>query len=234
MKPVIGLLPLWDDDKDSLWMLPGYMDGIRQAGALPLMLPLTEDRDEINQLVALCDGLLFTGGHDVSPELYHETPLANLISACKPRDIMEFKLLHIALAADKPILGICRGIQLINAALGGSLFQDLPLQRPSSVDHHQTPPYNIPVHDINIKKNTPLHDLLQRDILAVNSYHHQAIKILAPDLDVMAFSSDGLIEAVYMPSHKFVWAVQWHPEFSYLTDSCSRAIFSKFTEACLS
>ena len=232
MKPVIGILPLWDDDKDSLWMLPGYMNGIRQAGALPLMLPLTEDRNEINQLVNICDGFLFTGGHDVSPELYHETPLANLISACRQRDVMEFKLLHIALAADKPILGICRGIQLINAALGGSLFQDLPLQRPSSVDHHQTPPYNIPVHDVNIKKNTPLHDLLQRDILAVNSYHHQAIKILAHDLDVMAFSTDGVIEAVYMPSHKFVWAVQWHPEFSYLNDACSRAIFSKFTEAC--
>lgn len=233
MKPVIGLPPLWDDDKESMWMLPGYMNGIRQAGALPLMLPLTEDRDEINQLVNICDGFLFTGGHDVSPECYHETPLTDLISSCRPRDIMEFKLLHNALDKDKPILGICRGIQFINVALGGSLFQDLPLQHPSSVEHHQLPPYNVPIHDVNIKKNTPLHNLLQRDILAVNSYHHQAIKRLAPDLDVMALSTDGLIEAVYMPSHKFVWAVQWHPEFSYLTDVCSRALFFKFAEACL-
>ena len=232
MKPIIGLLPLWDDDKDSLWMLPGYMDGIRQTGGLPIMLPLTDSNDEINELTAMCDGFLFTGGHDVSPELYNESPLDGLVSSCQKRDIMESKLLNDALAADKPILGICRGIQFLNAALGGTLYQDLPLQHPSAVEHHQTPPYDVPIHDVYIKKDTPLHDLLQMDSLRVNSYHHQAIRKLSPQLEIMAASTDDLVEAVYMPSHKFVWATQWHPEFSYLTDASSRAIFSKFVEAC--
>ena len=232
MRPVIGILPLWDDDKDSLWMLPGYMDGIRQAGGLAIVLPFTDEKDEISEITDMCDGFLFTGGQDVSPELYNETPLDGLTVSCKKRDDMELELLNQALAADKPILGICRGIQFINAALGGTLYQDLPLQHPSDIEHHQSPPYDIPAHEVSIKNDTPLHDLLQKDVLAVNSYHHQAIRSLSPQLKSMAISSDGLIEAVYMPGHKFVWATQWHPEFSYLTDASSRAIFSKFIEVC--
>jgi putative glutamine amidotransferase len=96
----------------------------------------------------LCDGFLFTGGHDVSPELYHEEPLRELISCCEVRDRMEAAYLHEAVSMNKPALGICRGIQLINAALGGKLYQDLPTQHPSDVEHHQSPPYDIPVHDV--------------------------------------------------------------------------------------
>ena len=232
MRPVIGILPLWDDDKNSLWMLPGYMDGIRQAGGLAIVLPFTDEKDEIGEITDMCDGFLFTGGQDVSPELYNETPLDGLTVSCKKRDDMELELLNQALAADKPILGICRGIQFINAALGGTLYQDLPLQHPSDIEHHQSPPYDTPAHEVSIKIDTPLYNLLQKDVLAVNSYHHQAIRSLSPQLKSMAISSDGLIEAVYMPGHKFVWATQWHPEFSYLTDASSRAIFSKFIEAC--
>ena len=124
--PLIGVLPLWDDEKNSLWMLPGYFDGIRQAGGLPIMLPLTVEPQDIAQLATLCDGFLFTGGHDVSPALYGETPINESIACCPKRDAMETILLREALRLDKPVLGICRGIQFINAALGGTLYQDLP------------------------------------------------------------------------------------------------------------
>ena len=123
MKPLIGVIPLWDDEKDSLWMLPGYLEGIRQAGGLPLIFPFTEDAQELEQLSGLCAGFLFTGGHDVSPDLYHEDPLPGLISSCRKRDVMESYVLEKAIAADKPILGICRGIQFINVMLGGTLYQ---------------------------------------------------------------------------------------------------------------
>lgn len=231
MKPIAGIIPLWDDEKDSLWMLPGYMEGLRAAGVLPVMLPLTADDEEISQLVSMCDGFLFTGGHDVAPEIYGETPLENLVCTCPMRDAMEIKLLKLALEQDKPILGICRGIQLINAALGGTLYQDLPLQHPSKTEHHQTPPYDVPIHEIDIIENTPLYANLHKDKLSVNSYHHQAVKDLTPVLSPMAVSEDGLIEAVYKPDARFVWAVQWHPEFSYKVDGDSRAIFEAFAGA---
>ena len=101
--------------------------------------------------------------------------------------------------------------ELLNVHLGGTLYQDLPTEHPSGVEHHQTAPYDIPVHTNRIVKDSPLHQLLKKENLAVNSYHHQAIRKLAPDLEVMAESEDGLVEAVYMPSKTFVWALQWHP-----------------------
>jgi putative glutamine amidotransferase len=145
---------------------------------------------------------------------------------------MEAAYLHEAVSMNKPALGICRGIQLINAALGGKLYQDLPTQHPSDVEHHQSPPYDIPVHDVAIVKDSPLYQCLKTGRLFVNSYHHQAVKTLAESLKVMAEAPDGTIEAVYMPGHCFLWAVQWHPEFSWRTDEHSRKIFKDFIKHC--
>ena len=136
-----------------------------------------------------------------------------------------------AMSADKPILGICRGIQFINAILGGTLYQDIPKQHPSSIEHHQVPPYDIPVHEVDVVENSPLQKCLGISRLSVNSYHHQAVKRIAPELSVMAVSTDGIIEALYRPNSRFLWAVQWHPEFSYMTDVNSMKIFRAFTEA---
>lgn len=231
MKPVIGVIPLWDDERESLWMLPGYFDGIRAAGGLPFMLPLTTVKEELVQLFELCDGLLLTGGHDVSPQLYGEEPIEKLGECCKSRDEMELQLLKLALAQDKPVLGICRGIQFINAAMGGSLYQDLPSQRPSSTEHHMEPPYDRACHKVIIKENSQLFDLLGVKELGVNSYHHQAVKVLAPGLEVMAEAEDGLIEAIRAVDKRYVWAVQWHPEFSYKTDINSLKILQSFVDA---
>ena len=231
MKPIVGIMPLWDEAKDSIWMLPGYMDGITQAGALPIIFPLTSDEDELSHLIRICDGILFTGGQDVSPALYGEKPLDGLVSCCERRDEMEKSVLKISLELDKPILGICRGIQFINAALGGTLYQDLPTQHPSNIGHCQHAPYDVPIHSVELTKGSPLHKCLDVEILPVNSYHHQAVKNPAPELEVMAYSPDGLAEALYMPSQKFLWAVQWHPEFSYKTDIHSSKIFQAFVDS---
>ncbi len=230
MRPIIGLMPLWDEKKDSVWMLPGYMEGISRAGGIPVVLPLSDDEEVLEQVVNMCDGFLFTGGHDVSPCIYGEDPLS-CVESCKERDDMEMIVLSKAIEYDKPVLGICRGIQFINAALGGTLYQDLPAQRSSSVEHHQSPPYDIPVHDVLLEKDTPLYRCLGTEKLSVNSYHHQAVKDLAKDLSVMALSEDGLVEALYRKESRFLWAVQWHPEFSYKTDKNSIKIFKAFIEA---
>lgn len=144
---------------------------------------------------------------------------------------METIVLKEAIADDKPVLGICRGIQFINAALGGKLYQDIPTQRPSEINHHQNPPYNVPVHNVSIAAGSPLHKCLEVEQLPVNSYHHQAVKIMAPELVVMAKAPDGIVEAVYKPDNRFLWAVQWHPEFSYQTDINSMKIFKAFVDA---
>ena len=231
MKPVIGVTPLFDIERDSLWMLPGYMTGIQEAGGLPVMLPLTDDDHTLSQLTELCDGFLFTGGQDVSPSLYGEEPL-DCVTVCPERDRMESKLLRYVLAADKPILGICRGIQLINAVLGGTLYQDLPTQRESTTPHRQKPPYDLPRHLDRILPDTPLYALLRRETLPVNSCHHQAVRALSPQLREMAVAEDGLIEAVWRPESRFLWAVQWHPEFSYKTDPAGAEVFRAFVASC--
>lgn len=231
MKPVIGVMPLLDSKRESYWMLPGYMQGVERAGGIPVMLPLTEDEEDIDFIAEKFDGFLLTGGQDVSPELYGEERL-DLCGECSSlRDGMEKRLFTDAVEEDKPVLGICRGIQFINAVLGGTLYQDLTAQKPSDTEHCQKPPYDRPVHRVDIKCGTPLYELIGKQSLYVNSYHHQAVKELAPRLRAMAYSSDGLTEAVYMPDKSFVWAVQWHPEFSYKTDEDSRKIFSALVKA---
>lgn len=231
-KPLIGIVPLVDTARESYWMLPGYMQGVEQAGGVPVMLPLTDDAEVLRQLAATCDGFLLTGGQDVSPALYGAAASPQCGETSPARDAMEKQLLGMALAADKPVLGICRGIQFLNAYLGGTLYQDLPTEHPSPANHHQTPPYDAPVHGVTLVAGSPLQTLLGKDVLAVNSLHHQAIKTLAPGLQAMAVSEDGLTEAVCLPGKKFVWAVQWHPEFSFRVNEDSRKIFGAFVGHC--
>ena len=227
--PLIGIIPLWDSDKDSFWMLPGYMDGITREGALPVMLPLTSDENMIADIVARFDGFLLSGGQDVSPEFYNESIRDTCGEICEGRDKMEWLLTKYALAADKPILGICRGLQFLNVFLGGSLYQDIPTELDSKLRHSQKPPYNTPIHEVEALGF--LQTMLGTSKIEVNSYHHQGIKKLAKDLKSCGTSCDGLIEAVYIPDKSFVLAVQWHPEFALEWDS-SQKIFEAFVRAC--
>lgn len=232
MKKRIGVMPLWDDEKESIWMLPGYLDGLRAVGLDAFIFPLTADPQELERLTDLCDGILLTGGHDVNPACYGETPINGTVAWNDVRDIMDKAVISYALKQDKVILGICRGIQILNVALGGTLFQDLPTQHQSDIDHHMHSPYDRGCHLVEVLEDSPLHRLLNKRQIPANSIHHQAIKEISPQLQAMALSTDGLIEAVYMPEKKFVWGVQWHPEYWFRTNEDCLKIFQRFAESC--
>ena len=214
--PIIGVTPLWDAERKSIWMLPDYLDGIRAAGGIPVVLPLEMSEADADRIIETCDGFLFTGGQDVG--------------SCPERDALETLVLSKALQSDKPILGICRGLQFINVFLGGTLWQDLPSQHPSEIVHRQGKPYGTPTHKVMLSGD--LSKLLGKETLEVNTLHHQAAKELGENLEMMAVAPDGIIEAVQMAGKRFVWAVQWHPEYMFRTDPDSLAIFLCFVKHC--
>ncbi len=232
MKPMIAIVSLYDEKLESYWMLPGYAQGLEDAGAAPVILPLTTDEEALRRYADTFDGFLFPGGHDVDPALYGQTPDETCGTLCPQRDGMEAKFFPLALQTGKPMLGVCRGIQLFNVMLGGDLYQDIPTQCPSDVEHHETPPYDKVAHLVEIQQGTPLYEAVGLTEMGVNSYHHQGIKNLGKGLQVAAKAPDGMVEAVYLPEHRFALAVQWHPEFSRLSDENSRKIFSAFVRAC--
>jgi len=227
-QPLIGVIPLWDEKKESLWMLPGYTLCLENAGAAALILPLTLKENMLKQYVDFLDGFLFTGGHDVNPQMYGKEKNSFCAETCDARDKMEAYIFNEAVInLNKPALGICRGIQLFNVLLGGSLYQDIPSEFSGAINHRQMPPYNVPSHRVNIITDSPLHKITGINCIDVNSCHHQGINVLAEKLEVMALADDGLAEAVFMPSRHFVWAVQWHPEF-YPNNEISKKIFAAF------
>lgn len=213
-KPLIGVTPLYDYNLSSWWMVPGYMEGILAAGGIPVMMPFTDDSEVIEQEAERLDGAVITGGPDVDPSYYGETPLLRCGLLAPKRDVNEFAAAKALIAHDKPILGICRGMQLINTLCGGSLYQDLESQHPTLTLHDQKEPNYIPSHKIDIIPGTPLAEWLSgMTELEINSFHHQAVKVLGEGLEPMAFSqNEDLIEAFYAPAKKFCCGVQWHPE----------------------
>lgn len=232
MKPIIALTPLYDKKLESHWMLPGYMEAVEVAGGIPIMLPMTDNRGDLSQLLSLCQGVLLTGGQDVDPARYGESPIPQCGDPCLQRDEMEGVVLSLALERDMPVLGICRGLQFMNAHLGGTLYQDIPTQLPSAVCHQMVPPYHRVQHQVALVEGTPLAQLLSVETLGVNSYHHQGVKMLAPSLVAAAHGPEGLVEAAYLPDKKFVLGVQWHPEFAFRHDPRSMALMEAFVGAC--
>jgi putative glutamine amidotransferase len=229
-QPIIGVVPLWDEKKDSIWMLPGYMQGLEEAGAVAAILPLTVSETVLKKITQTFDGFLFTGGHDVNPKLYGQEKSPHCEEICQIRDVMETYIFREAvLNQNKPALGICRGIQFFNVMLGGTLYQDIPTEFPSAINH-STGHTMSPSHSVQLLCGAPLCELAGKEHLEVNSSHHQGINKLAKELKIMAVSDDGLVEAVYMPNRHYVWAVQWHPEHS-LNDETSKKIFSSFVKS---
>lgn len=221
---------MYDEDRNCYYMHPGYIECIKAAGGLPLILPLTDDHSELEQISAEFDGFLFTGGQDVDPFIYGEFAIDQCGKACEQRDKMEKILLEICVDMDKPCFGICRGIQLFNVMMGGTLYQDLPSQHPSMIVHKQTPPYDVPAHKVKFTKT--LSDILGCDELMVNSRHHQAIKELSPLLKPAAYSEDELVEAVILDNQTFCMAVQWDPELCYHNDEANMLLLREFINSC--
>ena len=224
-------MPRMSTDPELTTAQSKYVESLARAGAEVHWVALSDPDAAVAEALT-CDGLLLPGGGDMDPAFYGQERIPACGEPNLLRDAAEPKLLRAFLAADKPVLGICRGIQFLNVHLGGTLYQDLPAEHPTAANHHQTPPYDVPVHSVTLTAGSPLWTLLGKDALAVNSLHHQAIKTLAPGLAAMAVSEDGLTEAVCLPDKRFVWAVQWHPEFSFRVNEDSRKIFKAFIESC--
>lgn len=231
MLPVIGIVPMFDDKRENYRLRPGYMDAVACAGGIPVMLHPSEDEAVLDQLIESCDGFIFSGGQDIEPALYGEEKL-NSCEECMPeRDSYEMKFLKLVLDCNKPVLGICRGIQVFNVLLGGSLYQDVPSQLGTAVKHRAEVVGEAAMHTITVCGNTPLAKLTGDSVINVNSFHHQAIKMPAPGLEIMAKAEDGVVEAVYLPEKSFAVAVQWHPELMYKSDKNALALFEALVEA---
>jgi len=232
-KPIIGVLPQYNAIEKRIYIAPPYMNGILEGGGLPVLLPFVKTKKDIKTLVKGFDGFLFSGGQDINPSLYGQ-PLCNCSDEISPRrDELEINLFKAIIKENKPVLGICRGMQLINVALGGTLKQDIlgVKEIGMTLQHFQKTPYDIPVHEISIEKNTLLHQILEKDKILVNSVHHQGIGNLANGLLSIATSVDDLIEAVEIKALDFGIAVQWHPEQLLKTDNNARKLFAAFVSA---
>ena len=218
-----------------------YTDAVIAGGGLPQILPATSSRAVIAEAVRRCDGVLMTGGDDIDPKLYaRDLPgkLAKTVGPLDPeRDGWEQEVIGEVLAQRKPLFGICRGHQMLNVALGGTLVVDIATQLPNPLNHQRMDRKNQPVHDVKVLPDTLLARLAGRRRFAVNSTHHQAIGELAPPLRAVAQSPDGVIEAVELKNGRrgpFLLGVQFHPERLIDRSAVFRQLFSGFVEACAS
>lgn len=210
-----------------------YVASLAQAGALPVLVPLGLSEPALDELVSRLDGMLFSGGGDVEPERYGSQPHPLVDNVDLDRDRVELHLLQKVLAAGQPFLGICRGLQVINIGLGGTLYEDILDQKPGSLRHStpdDLPRYHL-AHPVRLESNSQLSKILAHPEIQVNSQHHQGIRLLANDLKPTAYAPDGIIEAFEIPSFRYGLAVQWHPEWLQ-EHPPMRALFCSFVEAC--
>jgi putative glutamine amidotransferase len=191
-----------------------YVRALTAAGCAPVLIPILHDEDRLRAIYDLLDGIVFPGGADVAPQEYGEEPIDNLNVVEAPRDRTELMLARWAFADDLPTLGICRGQQLLNVALGGSLYQDLRHQAVTTVEHSDADgrARNALLHRVRLDPGSRLAQLIDETSIEVNSLHHQAVKVLATPLKATGTSDDGVIESLESEERRFLIAVQWHPE----------------------
>lgn len=232
-KPLIGL-SLDQEDPGGYSKFPwyalrvNYASCVSDTGGVPIGLP--HDVNLVDVYADTIDGLIVTGGNfDVDPALFGASSRHTTVQTKDLRTQFEFDLTRAMLERDKPVLGICGGQQLLNVVLGGSLIQHIPDTIPNALAHEQPNPRDQAGHDVHIKANTQLSQIVQTDTLQVNSAHHQAVDKVAPNMVVNAVAPDGVIEGIEDPTYRFCIGVQWHPEF-FISDG-DRAILSAFVKA---
>ncbi|PJJ30006.1 gamma-glutamyl-gamma-aminobutyrate hydrolase family protein [Lacrimispora celerecrescens] len=233
-KPLIGLTPAHDIESGDVKARPTYMRALKAAGAIPVVMPLDASEEDLKQLTKDMDGFLFTGGPDVHPFLFGEETQAHCGNVSPARDQMEISLLPMIMELRKPVLGICRGIQVLNIALGGNIWQDIPSQvtREFPLAHSQPFSYDMPCHTVALTEGSLLARISESSSIKVNSMHHQAVRDLAPGLIASAYSPDHLIEALEMTDYPFFIGVQWHPEYLWEKNKEAFRLFQTFVNAC--
>lgn len=208
----------------------GCIEAIADAGGLPVLIPVSVDVDTRRQLYERLDGVLLSGGEDMNPVFYGASPHPALGKADDNRDRAELQLAEWAVEDDRPLFCICRGHQVLNVALGGTLIQDIPTQHRTTVNHDSDIRDGL-VHEVEIDPSSRLAAILGTTRMGVNSLHHQAIETPAPLSCVTAYAPDGIIEGVELPDRKFVVSVQWHPEDLFRQHEPMRRLFRAFVEA---
>ena len=233
-KPIIGITASHDLKSGSLSMSQSYTKAVQKSGAVPIILPLTLDETECRQLAETLDGLLFTGGPDIHPFLFGEDTLEGCGDRSPLRDQTELALFSAVYQQKKPVLGVCRGTQLINIALGGDIYQDIGSQLPERhpIAHRQPFHLSNPSHRVTLEPDSLLARIFKETNIEVNSAHHQAVRAVSPILCVCGRSADGIIEAVEQREYPFLIGVQWHPEMLADTYSHASRLFEAFVRAC--
>lgn len=234
MKPLIGITTYQSTNAYGhaiIALMHSYVNAVMQAGGVPVLIPSLVAEDGWDTIYNRLDGILLSGGGDIGLEHSPGDPHPRIDEVDPARDSVELKMVRAAASDGKPFLGICRGCQVMNVALGGTLYTHIPDQFPNALDHSY--PGNmrtVLVHEVKIDEGTRAAEIFGEPILNVNSLHHQGLKDIAPPLRVAGSAPDGLVEAVELPDHPFAFAVQWHPE--WLTDQVpTKNLFRKFVEA---
>ncbi len=238
-KPVIGISSSISIDKDNFFLGYEYasvsfgcVNSIKRAGAVPFVLPaIEEDPEVIKAMVSNVDAIMLSGGHDVNPLLWGEEPHKDLSEISTQRDAFDYNLIKYAREQGKPILGICRGYQIMNVFFGGTLWQDISKIPEFYIKHNQKAKTSEVTHSVLIEKDSCLYPILGEKVL-VNSYHHMAIKEPAPNFKVMAKAPDGVIEMIEDRRKNFMLGVQWHPEMLSEKDKAMQEIFNYFVNQC--
>jgi putative glutamine amidotransferase len=217
---------------ERAYLNSAYILAVQKAGGVPLLLPPQLDDAALGALLARLDGVVLTGGGDVDPARFGEPAHPTVSEVSPARDALEVALVEVALDRDLPLLAICRGLQVLNVALGGSLFQDVATEPGTQVAHSQRAPRSLPTHGVKIDSGSRLAGVLGADTLGVNSLHHQAIKALGRGLRPVAVAEDGIIEGAEVEDQRrFVLGVQWHPEELVADSEPARRLFRALVDA---
>jgi putative glutamine amidotransferase len=239
VKPVVGLTVNFigpDEEKcpsrfGSYYLNRGYVDGVVRAGGIPVALPHLHDADDVAALIGAIDALILTGGKDMDPTHFGEPPHPSCERILPDRSASDIGLVRLAVDRRMPVLGICLGLQTLNVAMGGTLWQDLPSQHPGPVDHRQGEAERTRVaHTVDVVEGSLLHRVMGSRRLHVNSVHHQAVREVGRDLVVSALAPDGLVEGLEHPGVPFCLTVQWHPE-DLREGEPNQALFDAVVEA---
>lgn len=227
MKAKIGIVICGLIDNKQ-FVSDAYIHAIKAANGLPIVLPLVKSKEAIADYTKLCDGFLFCGGADITPLLFGHEPAKGIGQTDISLDLFQIRLMCSVLHSGKPILAVCRGMQILNVACGGTICQDIDLLEEKSINHMQKSFSRKDIsHKVTFVPKSKLHHILG-DFAYTNSFHHQVLDSIGENLIVTGQTSDGIVEAVEMPSRSFVVGVQWHPESMYETSSGMRALFQAF------